>query len=131
MALPITALYAGLLALWVLFLAFGVVRFRWAKKVTLGDGGHAEGQVVIRGHANAVETVPLFLILLALIEGLGTPGWVVHLFGLVFLVGRVMHGLHFQKPRKGITLRFWGMILTILPTLFAALGLVGHALVRL
>ena len=46
------------------------------KACPLGDGGSEVGIRRIRGHANAVETVPIFLILLGLSEGLGTPGWV-------------------------------------------------------
>ncbi len=39
MALPITAAYAGLFGLWMVFLIIKVVGFRLGRKVLLGDGG--------------------------------------------------------------------------------------------
>ena len=39
MPVPITALYAGLLALLMLVLALRVIRLRWILRVGLGDGG--------------------------------------------------------------------------------------------
>ena len=129
MALPVTALFAGILALWLVFLAFQVVGFRRGQSVALGHGGSEIGERLIRGHGNAAETIPLFLILLGLSEGMGTPAWVLYLLGGGFLVGRILHGLHFMKIRKGITLRFYGMLLTILATVLCALGLIGHSVV--
>lgn len=127
MALPVTALYAGILALWVVFLLFQVVGFRRGEKVALGDGGSDHGQRLIRAHANATETIPLFLILLGLTEGLGAPSYALHLLGGIFTLGRIVHGVHFMKARPGITLRFVGMILTIIAMTMAALGLIAHA----
>ena len=129
MALPVTALFAGILAVWIIFLAFQVVRFRRANNVALGAGGSQLGECLIRGHGNAVETIPLFLILLGLAEGLGTPVWVLVILGLTFSVGRLLHGVHFMQVRDRITLRFYGMFLTILATGLTALGLIGHSVV--
>jgi len=100
MNLPITSLYAGLLALWILYLLFKVVGFRRGKQVLLGDGDDTHGIRLIRAHGNATETIPIFLILLALIEAMAAPGWVVHLFGAPFLVGRILHGVHFVTARR-------------------------------
>lgn len=131
MPLPVTGLFAGLLALWVIFLQFKVIKFRMGQKVVLGDGGDAHGERLIRGHGNAVETIPIFLILLGLSEGLGTPGWVVGLLGALFLCGRVLHGVHFVTAREDLTLRRTGMQLTLLATSLTAIGLIGHSLISL
>jgi len=130
-ALPITGLYAGLLALWLMLLAYEVVRRRKRHSVSLGAGGVPELERAIRAHGNAAETVPIALILLGLAEGMGTPGWVLHLAGLGLLAGRVMHGLHFVAAGGKMPLRFWGMVLTVTVIASLALGLVGHALVRM
>lgn len=130
MALPITALYAGPLALLILFLAFNVVSMRRKGKVALGDGGNKLLECRIRGHANACETIPIAIILLGLSEGLGAPDWVLHLLGLTLLVGRVMHGIHFLQIRQGITLRFYGMSLTIAAVALMAVGVFAHALLN-
>ena len=131
MSLPITALYAGPLALIILWTAFGVVSIRRAEKISLGHGGNALLECRIRGHANAVETIPIALILLGLAEGLGTPSWVLHLLGLMLLAGRAVHALHFRELREGITLRFYGMALTITAIALLALGVFGHAVTGL
>lgn len=128
MPLPVTALYAGLVGLWMLLLTVRVIGFRRGEKVSLGDGGSAMGLRLIRAHGNAAETVPIFLIMLALAEGLGWPGLALHALGLGFLAGRVLHGVHFQAHRKGGGLRIAGMALTLLTTAGLALGLVATVL---
>jgi uncharacterized membrane protein YecN with MAPEG domain len=130
-ALPVTALYAGLLGLWVMWLAWEVGNRRRRHKVALGDGGVAELNAAIRAHGNACETVPLALILMALAEGMGAPGWGLHLAGLALVAGRVLHGLHFVLGRRDLSFRFVGMTLTVVPIILLALGLAGHALVAL
>ena len=129
--LPVTAVFAGLLALWLIVLQFKVVGFRRGKRVSLGDAGDEMGERLIRGHANAAENIPIFLILLGLAEGLGTPGWIVAALGTLFTVGRLMHGVHFFKIRKGFMLRFWGMIMTITAIGLTALGVIAHGVAAL
>jgi uncharacterized protein len=124
--LPVTSIFAGLLALWLIFLQSRVIAFRGKRRVSLGDGGYEDGVRLIRAHGNAAETIPIFLILLGLGEGMGAPGWVVGLLGTAFLAGRVLHGLQFVLDRPGFTFRMWGMILTLTATGLAALGAIGH-----
>ena len=116
MALPVTALYAALLALWMLFLTFRVVGFRRSSRVSLGAGGDEQGERLIRAHGNATETIPIFLIMLGLAEGLGSSSGFLYAVGGAFVIGRVLHGVHFQKIRKGFQLRFYGMLITLLTT---------------
>ncbi len=125
-----TALYAGLNALILAWLILLVVRRRGAARVSLGDGGDAELGRLIRGHANAAETMPMGLILLALAELLGAPGVAVHGAGAVFTLGRLLHALHFAG-RGGMRFRAVGMALTLTATMLLALGLIAHALVRI
>jgi len=128
MMLPVTALFAGILGLWMVFLTWQVVTVRRAQGIVLGDNGLAVAERVIRGHGNATETIPIFLIMLGLGEGLGAPVWVVGVLGLVFTIGRILHGLHFVLHREDLTFRMIGMLLTLLTTGVAALGLLAHAL---
>ena len=126
MPLPVTALFAAVLALWIIFLLMKVVRFRRGHKVSLGTGGDPDGERLIHAHANATETIPIFLILLALSEGLGSPAWFLYVMGAVFCAGRGLHGLHFMQERKGFSMRFYGMILTLSATIFLAIDLLRH-----
>lgn len=127
MALPVTAFFAGVLGFWILILQWQVIRFRRSVGVSLGAGPENRGERVIRAHGNAVETIPIFLVLLGLAEGLATPTWVVGLLAALFSAGRLMHGLHFldMGPSR---LRVFGMILTLSCTAFLCIGLIGHAL---
>ncbi|MGR3503682.1 MAPEG family protein [Pseudaestuariivita sp.] len=129
MALPITALYAGLIALLFLVLSVRVIRARRTKKVSLGDADDRELQSRVRAHANCAEYAPLSLILLGLCEGLGTPALVLHLLGLTMLGGRFLHGVALNQARMNFRFRVWGMYLTFAMIGVAALGLIGHALI--
>jgi uncharacterized protein len=91
MAVPITALYAGILGLLIPALAINVTVHRAKLKVQIGDGGNPQMQRMIRVHANAVEYVPLGLLLLGLYEL--DQGWpaVLHAAGIALIVGRLLH----------------------------------------
>ncbi len=94
-ALAAVSLYAGLNALVLVWLAVQTGRVRQRVGVSIGDGGEPRLIRVMRGHANAVETIPTALILLLLLALLGAPAWAVHGLGLALTVGRVLHALHF------------------------------------
>lgn len=89
--LPITATYAALLAVLVVLLVFVVVKLRRSLGVGLGDGGNRDLARAIRVHGNAIESIPLFLVLLAIYEWNGGPGALLHLFGGAFFLARVLH----------------------------------------
>jgi uncharacterized membrane protein YecN with MAPEG domain len=91
MAVPITALYAGILGLLITALAINVTVHRAKLKVDIGDGGNAQMVRMVRVHANAVEYVPLGLLLLGLYEL--DRGWpaALHAAGIALIVGRVLH----------------------------------------
>jgi uncharacterized membrane protein YecN with MAPEG domain len=91
MAAPITALYAGLLGLLLLALAINVVRGRAAFKVDFGDGGNPALLQRQRVHGNAVEYVPIGLVLLLLLELNGASAPVLHALGATLFVARVLH----------------------------------------
>ncbi|MEP7156569.1 MAG: MAPEG family protein [Betaproteobacteria bacterium] len=87
----ISALYAGLLAILVVMLAVVVIRLRQTLRVGTGDGGNRDLVRAIRAHGNAVETIPLFLILLALYEINRGNVTMLHVYGAVFFISRVLH----------------------------------------
>jgi len=89
--IKITALYAGICALLIIALAYRVVAFRRGKKVGLGSGGHHSGEVAVRAHANAVEYIPLALILMMIAEINGLGAIWLHCLGAVFVLARLIH----------------------------------------
>jgi len=89
--LNITVLYAGLLALFGLFLAVMVTRARVTNQVYFGDGGKDPMMRAIRAHANFCEYVPLALIVIGLTEMAGGPRWLVHALGIALVLARILH----------------------------------------
>ena len=74
--LTITLTIAGAAALLNLWLGMRVSQLRIRDKVAIGDGGNARIAARMRAHANFVEYVPTFLILLGLVElARGTQTW--------------------------------------------------------
>jgi uncharacterized membrane protein YecN with MAPEG domain len=89
MPLPITAIYAGVLALIVVALGINVTVHRVKLKVPLGDGGNAQMLRMIRLHGNAVEYLPLALLLMAIYELEGGARLVLHIIGIVLVIARL------------------------------------------
>ena len=90
---PITALYAGVLALLMLALAIRIIRLRWKLRVGIGDGGDKMMSRSIRVHGNATEHVPIALLLMLVAElNFATPA-LLHTCGIVLVVARVLHAL--------------------------------------
>src|SRR5690606_12886383 len=93
----ITALYAALAAILVIALAASVIARRYGVRVGLGDNGDHVLARRIRAHANAVEYLPLALILLLVLELLAiAPPWL-HAFGIALLLGRLLHALGLSR----------------------------------
>lgn len=108
----ITGIYAALATLLVLVLALRVSAIRHGKRVGIGDGGDPDLLRRVRAHANALENLPLALILLLLLELNQTaPPWL-HGFGCVLLLGRVLHAFGMSLQSGASFGRFVGTLLT-------------------
>lgn len=110
--MPITALYAGLLAPLLILLSIRVIRQRRGVKVAVGDGGDAVLLRRMRVQANFAEYVPFALLLMALAESLHTWTWFLHLLGLVLLAGRLSHAYGVSQSRETFAFRVAGMVAT-------------------
>ena len=117
----ITLLYAALCTLLILVLAGRVIAARWKHKVGLGDGGNSELNRRVRAHANAVEYVPLALILLGGMELNGYPVAAIHGFGATLLVSRLLHAWGLSRSAGSSPGRFLGTLLTLLLMIAMAL----------
>lgn len=118
---PITALYAGVLALMVGVLGFQVGAVRSRTGISILHGDDMELAEKIRRHANFTENVPLALILIGVLELNGASGLLLHGLGTALVVARIAHplGLHHDNMRH--PLRGVGAGLTFLVTTIAAL----------
>lgn len=106
----VSALYAVLSALLLMKFSFDVVRLRMQYRVAYGDGGFSELQSAIRIHGNAVEYIPIAIVLMLFMEMNGAETWMVHICGIVLLAGRLMHyyGFHhrlFRWRRSGMSVK--------------------------
>lgn len=117
---PITALYAGLLGILVLILAFRVVAVRRATAIGLGDGGNALLFSRIRIHGNAAEYVPLALLLMLLLELNGGSARLLHGLGIALVIGRLAHAQGLSQSTGVSAGRFIGNVLTWSVILIAA-----------
>jgi len=97
--LPITGLYAGMLAILFIGHAINVIRMRLKFRVGIGVGEkeHKPLAKMVRIHGNFAEYIPLALILLAIAElnGLGST-WL-HVFGATLFIGRILHAMGLNK----------------------------------
>ena len=120
----ITGLFAGILALLFLFLSAMVIRQRFARKVSLGNGGAEDFQRLIRTHANFAEYVPMALILMFLYEMqtyIQTP-WHLYIIGGALVVARGLHAWGLYKG--GFYERVIGTSLTLLVIFALAMMLI-------
>ena len=90
MTLSITALYAGILSLIMVALAINVTIHRAKLRVPMGDGGNPIMLRMIRLHGNAIEYIPLALVLMAIYELNG--GWhiALHIAGIAMVAARLI-----------------------------------------
>ena len=119
--MKITGLYAALMTLLVVFLAVRVVLFRRSAKVGLGDGNNPDLLKCIRVHANAVEYVPLYLLLMLILELNHTLPILIHVFGIVLIVARLFHAWGVSRHSGITTGRALGAGLTVLGMVLMAI----------
>jgi uncharacterized membrane protein YecN with MAPEG domain len=114
-----TAATAVVLGTFQMLLLFYVARGRGRFRTGIGDGGHDGLIRRIRIHANLAENLPIFLILLGLVEMSGEWRPWVPIFAVAFIVVRLSHALGLRISGGLTAFRFVGA----LGTLVSILGL--------
>ena len=112
--MAIAGFYAALLGLLMVVLAGRVMWLRNARGVGLGSGGDPALTRAIRAHANATEYVPIALLLLVVIALQPTRPWLLHAFGIVLVIARVLHALGLSSDPGRSFGRMVGAGLTVL-----------------
>jgi uncharacterized membrane protein YecN with MAPEG domain len=117
LAMPvITSLYAGLLGLMSIAIAYKAGSLRGKLGVPLGDGGNTDLLLAMRRQANFVEWVPMALVLLALLELNGTGQLALHILGALLVLFRACHAVGIQAHSMKSVARFVGAMGTMLVT---------------
>ncbi len=111
MVAPVTSIYAALAGIIIVGLAFRVVRLRRREHIALGHGDNKYLRRAIRVHANATEYIPIILILMLLLEINGGPTWQLHFFGVLTILGRLMHAWWLSRFTGKSFGRTWGTVI--------------------
>jgi uncharacterized protein len=127
MPLPITALFAGIFAIFMVLLSLHVS----VRRIQIGNGSATgSGDEVlwrrIRAHGNFAEYVPTALIALAMVEYSGASSHLIISLYSAFLFSRLLHAagmLSFTKP----TLRALAMLIQHTVFIFAGIWLMAKA----
>ena len=123
MILPITLTLAGAAAILHIWLSVRVSRLRRPLKIGLGDGGNEVLLRRMRAHGNYAENMPIFLILVGLLELAGGDRNILWAAGIAFVLARLAHAFGMDRP-GGNWMRVGGIVLSWL----LLLGLAGWAL---
>jgi len=104
--LPVTFTFVALcgIAMFGLVGSIGLLRHR--RGVLRADGGHPDLFKRIRIHGNFVETAPLTILASGAAETLGLAALWLWLGFVSYVVGRVLHVIQYDSPRRGIAMFF-------------------------
>ena len=116
MVLPITLTLAGAAALLHIWLGMRVARVRGQFKVSVGDGGQEPVIRRMRAHANFHENMPIFIVLIGLLELAGGDARILWGAGIAFILSRIAHGFGMDRPS---------------PSRFRMIGSIGSSVVIL
>jgi len=122
MQLPITALFAGILAIFALVLSFKAGGFRGKTGVSVlyGEPPNLELAEKVRAHQNFLEYVPMILILMGVIELNGGSGTFLYIVGALLVVARIAHAVGLKHDNMAHPGRLVGAGGTALITLVSA-----------
>jgi len=130
-ALAAVGIYAALNMAILIWISIETGRLRGKHKVSIGDGGVKHLVRIMRGHANAVENMPMFFVLMLVAALVGMPVLAAHVLGLVFTIGRGLHAWHFIQEDAPGWQRGGGFGLSFLAQLVLILGILAHGLIGL
>ncbi|WP_394132391.1 MAPEG family protein [Shewanella maritima] len=126
MTLHISGLYIALTSILIFVLTYRVIVQRRIHKVGIGDGGHRSLSVAMRAHGNLLENAPIVLLLLVVAEVNGLPSYLMHVFGTIWIVARILHAIGLNKSNGGIHFgRFWGVLLSWIVMIGLAIANIG------
>ena len=117
--MEITLTFTTILAIFMIILAVRVLDLRGSPVTKSFHKPNREIdpndlERAIRGHGNLIEYAPLFLILMLTLELSDASVTLLYIAGIIFTLGRLMHGIAFSFMRKTVFLRIGGMSLTFI-----------------
>jgi uncharacterized membrane protein YecN with MAPEG domain len=118
--LSITPIYIGILGLLFIVFTMRAGLYRVKTKILIGTGDDPEMVRRMRGQANFIETVPMALFLLIVMEVLGASDIWLNALGLALVLGRIAHYLGLTELGP-LAFRSTGMAATLVTILASSL----------
>ncbi len=120
--IQISALYAAILGLFVIYMAKRVTDQRQSMSATPTEEQKLRLKVAVRAHGNAIEYIPIGLILLILAELNGWSAYWIHGLGATFILARFAHGYGYTTSvGKTSKYRFHGILFSWLAIVVLAI----------
>lgn len=118
-----TILYTGVLGIIFFIHSLRTINARRTTKTSLGDGGDDLMLRRIRTHGNFAEYIPIVLIILLLLEQQEVNYVLLHMYGVVVVVGRLLHAYGLHSPETPGWARMLGMQFTLWPLIVGSISL--------
>ncbi len=125
--LIITPIYVAILGLLFLPITMRVAVYRIKSRISLGAGDDPEMLRRMRGQANFVETVPMALLVLIVMEVSGASSTWLHALGPMLVLGRIVHYLGLVQIAP-LAFRVAGILATLLTILIGSIWIVNDVL---
>ena len=106
-----SVIYASLAAFLMVWLSLKVIKIRRSNKISIGDGGIDDLTIAIAAQSNAVEYIPISLLLLFALEYNQANMLAIHLLGAALIIGRIVHARGLLS--SNLKQRVLGMQITI------------------
>ena len=115
-----SVIYASLAAFLMVWLSLKVIKIRRSNKISIGDGGIDDLTIAIAAQSNAVEYIPISLLLLFALEYNQANMIAIHLLGAALIIGRIVHAKGLLS--SNLKQRVLGMQITIYTLLALAIA---------
>jgi uncharacterized membrane protein YecN with MAPEG domain len=125
--MPLTPIYAALLAVLFIVLSLRIIRLRQRLGVSVGEGSNRQLRRAVRVHANFAEYVPIALLLMYFLEVHTEARAAVHALGIALLIGRILHAVGVSREPEDLRWRVAGMVVTFGVIALCACALLWHA----
>lgn len=114
-----SVIYASISAFIIVWLSLNVINLRRIHKVSIGDDGPEELKTAIAAQSNAIEYIPIYLLLLFALEYNNANIIIAHIFGSLLIIGRIVHAKGILSGELNIRVK--GMQVTLYSLIALAL----------
>ena len=108
----VTSLYTAILGILFFILSLRVIQLRRRLQIGLGDAGNEDLLRAISVQANLAEYAPIALLLMYFLEVQINYSWLIHLLGIILILGRISHAYGVGQSVENYKFRVFGMAST-------------------